>query len=150
MNKEKVKQLARDLRKTPPRSPRETLGSFVIAERSTRFYRDILGGEVVLAGEPTFVALANTYIVLNVGGGPTDDKPNITLRPPTSSTEVSSFLNFRVSDIQHYYQEWKGRGAEFLTEPKNHENEFRCYMRDPDGYIIEVGEMKAEAFKDKA
>ena len=119
-------------------------------ERSTRFYRDILGDEVVLAGEPTFVALANTYIVLNVGGGPTDDKPNITLRPPTSSTEVSSFLNFRVSDIQHYYQEWKGRGAEFLTEPKNHKNEFRCYMKDPDGYIIEVGEMKAEAFKETA
>ncbi|MBV9009054.1 MAG: VOC family protein [Verrucomicrobia bacterium] len=119
-------------------------------ERSTRFHRYLLGGEVVLAGEPTFVALANTYIVLNVGAGSTDDRPNITLRPPTSSTDVSSFLNFRVSDIQHYYQEWKGKGAEFLTEPKNHPNEFRCYMKDPDGYIIEVGEMKAEAFKHKA
>ena len=117
-------------------------------ERATRFYRDILGGEVVLAGEPTYVAIANTYIVLNVGGGPTDDKPNIRLRPPTSSTEVSSFLNIRVSDIQHYYKEWKGKGAEFLTEPKNHAREFRCYMKDPDGYIIEVGQTKAEALKD--
>lgn len=116
-------------------------------ERSTHFYRDILGGEVVLAGEPTFIALGNTYIALNVGGGPTDDKPNVILRPPTSSTEVSSFLNFRVSDIQHFYQEWKGKGAEFLTEPKNHKNEFRCYMKDPDGYLIEVGQTKAEAFK---
>ena len=106
-----------------------------------------MGGEVVLAGEPTFIALGNTYIVLNVGGGPTDDKPNVILRPPTSSTEVSSFLNFRVSDIQHFHQEWKGKGAEFLTEPKNHKNEFRCYMKDPDGYLIEVGQTKAEAFK---
>ena len=33
MNTDKVKQLARDLRKTPPRSPREPLGGFVIAAR---------------------------------------------------------------------------------------------------------------------
>ena len=94
-------------------SPRPTTG-FVVThfltvsevERSTRFYRDILGGEVVLAGEPTFIPLANTYIVLNVSGEPTDDKGNITLRPPASSTEVSRFLNIRVSDIQHFYKEW--------------------------------------------
>ena len=33
MNKERLQSLARDLRKTPPRSPRETLGGFVIAAR---------------------------------------------------------------------------------------------------------------------
>ena len=33
MNTDKLKQLARDLRKTPPRSPRDTLGGFVIAAR---------------------------------------------------------------------------------------------------------------------
>ena len=134
--------------------PRPTTG-FVIThfltvsdiERSTRFYRDILGGEVVLSGEPTYVALANTYILLNLGGGPTDDKPNVILCPPNSSTEVSSFLNIRVSDIQHFYRQWKAKGAEFLTAPKNHAREFRCYMRDPDGYLIEVGEMKAEALE---
>jgi hypothetical protein len=31
MNREKVQSLARDLRRTPPRSARETLGRFVIA-----------------------------------------------------------------------------------------------------------------------
>jgi hypothetical protein len=31
---------------------------------------------------------------------------------------------------------------EFLTEPKEHKTETRCYMRDPDGYIIEVGQSK--------
>jgi catechol 2,3-dioxygenase-like lactoylglutathione lyase family enzyme len=116
-------------------------------ERSVRFYRDILGGEVVLEGEPTYVRLANIYVVLNVGGGPTDDKPNTVLHPPTGIGEVSSFMNIRVSDIQRYYQEWKSKGAEFLTEPKNHQYEFRCYMKDPDGYLIEVGQTKESALK---
>ena len=119
-------------------------------KRSTHFYRDILGGEVVLEGEPTYVKLANGYIVLNVGGGPTDDKPNTVLHPPTGIGEVSSFLNIRVSDIQRYYHEWKSKGAEFLTEPKSHHYEFRCYMKDPDGYLIEVGQTKAEHLKKTA
>jgi predicted enzyme related to lactoylglutathione lyase len=116
-------------------------------KRSTRFYRDILGGTVELEGEPTYVRLANTYVVLNVGGGPTDDKPNTVLRPPENIREISSFLNLRVSNIQHYYREWKSKGAEFLTEPKSHEFEYRCYMKDPDGYLIEVGETKEASKK---
>jgi catechol 2,3-dioxygenase-like lactoylglutathione lyase family enzyme len=59
-------------------------------KRSTRFYRDILGGTVELEGEPTYVRLANTYVVLNVGGGPTDDKPNTVLRPPENIRQTSS------------------------------------------------------------
>ena len=44
MNKDKVQQLARDLRKTPPRSPREKLGGFVIAARMLDKARaDLLG-----------------------------------------------------------------------------------------------------------
>jgi hypothetical protein len=44
MNTGKVKQLARDLRKTPPRSPRDTLGGFVIAARMLDKARaDLLG-----------------------------------------------------------------------------------------------------------
>ena len=57
---------------------------FIVAEdveRAGRFYSDVLGGEIVLAGEPTIVALANSWII-NVGGGPTDDKPSVTLEPP--------------------------------------------------------------------
>jgi catechol 2,3-dioxygenase-like lactoylglutathione lyase family enzyme len=40
-------------------------------ERSRRFYTDVLGGETIMAGEPSFVALANSWIIINVGGGPT-------------------------------------------------------------------------------
>jgi Glyoxalase/Bleomycin resistance protein/Dioxygenase superfamily len=44
-------------------------------ERSRRFYTEVLGGETVRSGEPTYVALANSWIIINVGGGPTEDKP---------------------------------------------------------------------------
>jgi predicted enzyme related to lactoylglutathione lyase len=48
----------------------------------------------------------------------------------------------RVADIQACYDLWRSRGAEFITEPKDKYGEIRCYIRDPDGYIIEVGQSK--------
>ena len=126
-------------------APREgiVLTHFVVSddvERARRFYTDVLGGETVYAGEPSIVALANSWIIINVGGGPTDDKPTVTLETPRDPDRVSSFLNIRVADIQAVYAEWSARGAEFLTPPKEHENEIRCYIRDPDGHLIEVGQ----------
>ena len=109
-------------------------------ERAARFYSDVLGGEVVLTGEPTVVALANSWIIINVGGGPTDDKPNVILEPPPNPDRVSSFLNIRVADIQAVYQTWSERGAQFLTPPIDRGQEIRCYLRDPDGHLIEVGQ----------
>ncbi len=93
--------------------------------------------------EPTILQIANSWLILNVGGGPTDDKPNVTLRPPVNPHEVSSFLNIRVADIRASFEQWRRKGAEFLTEPKDHGREIRCYMRDPDNYIIEVGQITA-------
>jgi catechol 2,3-dioxygenase-like lactoylglutathione lyase family enzyme len=113
-------------------------------ERSRRFYTEVLGGKAVISGESddevTYVALANSWIIINTGGGPTDDKPTVTLEPPADPDRVSSFLNIRVADIHAVYTEWSARGAEFLTPPKEHETELRCYIRDPDGYLIEVGQ----------
>jgi catechol 2,3-dioxygenase-like lactoylglutathione lyase family enzyme len=113
-------------------------------ERSRRFYTDVLGGKTVIGGEAgdavTYVALANSWVIINEGGGPTDDKPTVTLETPADPDRVSSFLNVRVADIAAVYKEWTARGAEFLTPPKVHETEIRAYVRDPDGYIIEVGQ----------
>ncbi len=109
-------------------------------ERSRRFYTEVLGGETVLEGEPTVVALANGWIIINVGGGPTDDKPTVTLEAPSDQDRVSAFLNIRVADIHAVYEEWSGRGAEFLTPPIDRGREVRCYIRDPDGHLIEVGQ----------
>ena len=100
-------------------------------ERSRRFYTEVLGGRVVFGPTPTNIELANIFIVINEGGGPTDDKPTVTLETPRDPDRVSSFLNIRVDDIHAAYAEWSARGAEFLTPPKQHQYETRCYIRDP-------------------
>ncbi len=109
-------------------------------DHSRAFYADVLGGQVVLERDPCIIKLANSWIILNVGGGPTDDKPDVTLAAPTDLKTVSSFLNIRVANIRAKYEEWRSKGAQFLTPPIDRGAEIRCYMRDPDGYLIEVGE----------
>ena len=109
-------------------------------QRSVAFYRDVLGAEVLREGQPTFLRLGNIWITINVGGGPTDDKPEVIASPPRDPTLLSIFVNLRVSDIRRCYHVWSSRGAKFITEPKVHATELRCYMRDPDGYLIEVGQ----------
>ena len=108
--------------------------------RSVGFYRDILGATVLQESEPTFLRLKNVWIIINKGGGPTDDKPEVIASPPKDLNTLSSFLNLRVVDIQQCYELWRSRGARFITEPKIHQTEKRCYIRDPDGYLIEVGQ----------
>ena len=100
----------------------------------------MLGGQVILEGAPCIVKLANSWVILNEGGGPTEDKPEVTLATPTDPTAASSFMNIRVADLEGKYREWRAKGAEFLTPPIDRGREIRCYMRDPDGYLIEVGE----------
>ena len=48
-----------------------------------------------------------------------------------------------LADIEANYREWLVRGAHFLTAPLDRGAEIRCYMRDPDGYLVEVGEATA-------
>ena len=110
-------------------------------ERSRRFYTEVLGGEAVLEGELSIVALANGWVTIGAGGGPTDDKPGVTLEPPSDSGHASSFLNIRVADIAAVYERWTARGAAFLTPPIDRGVEIRCYLRDPDGHLIEVGQL---------
>jgi catechol 2,3-dioxygenase-like lactoylglutathione lyase family enzyme len=111
--------------------------------RSAAFYSDVLGGEVLLEGEPTIIQLANSWVIINVGGGPTEDKPDVVLDTPSDPNRVTAFLNIRVADIQRCYEDWKSKGAEFLTPPQQRQSEIRCYMRDPDGHLIEVGQTTA-------
>jgi hypothetical protein len=87
----------------PPPAQDILVGYFIVSgdiERSARFYTEVLSGRVVFSPVPTVVALANTQIVINTGGGPTDDKPMVALETPPDLNRVSSFINFRVKDIQ--------------------------------------------------
>jgi catechol 2,3-dioxygenase-like lactoylglutathione lyase family enzyme len=110
--------------------------------RSCRFYGDVLGGEAVLESDDfAILSIANGWVTITSPGAPTPDKPSITLEPPTDLNRVSSFLNLRVADINAAYDHWRARGATFLTQPIDHGGEIRCYMRDPDGHLIEVGQV---------
>jgi putative intracellular protease/amidase/catechol 2,3-dioxygenase-like lactoylglutathione lyase family enzyme len=128
----------------PPREGISVAHFLTVAdvERSARYYEKVFGARILTMGDgnaPPYLQLANIWMILNVGGGPTPDKPTVTLSVPDPN-HINSFMNFRVADIQACYKLWKSRGAEFLTEPIPKYGETRCYIRDPDGYIIEVGQ----------
>ncbi len=113
-------------------------------DRSRDFYQTVFGAKVVNERHPVIMKIANSWLILNEGGGPTDDKPTVTLAPPDDPDRTSAFLNLRVADIGACYAEWSAKGAEFLTEPKVHAREIRAYIRDPDGHLIEVGQLTVQ------
>src|SRR5215471_18193002 len=96
---------------------------------------------VLVVADPVIIKVANTWLTLVTGGGPTDDKPGVSLSPPADPGRTSGFLNVRVADIAKAYREWPAKGAQFLTEPKDHGVEIRAYIHDPDGHLIEVGQL---------
>ena len=130
----------------PPRDGFTVTHFITVADidRSADFYEKVFGGRILSRGDSKgasgHIQIANTWLIVNVGGGPTPDKPTVTLSVPADPDKISSFLNIRVADIQACYKLWKSRGAEFITPPIPKYGEMRCYIRDPDGYIIEVGQ----------
>lgn len=139
-------QVARKSYEMPPREGFTVTHFITVADidRSADFYEKVFDAQVLSRGDSKgasgHIQIANTWLIVNVGGGPTPDKPTVTLSAPTDPDKVNSFLNIRVADIQACYTLWKSRGAAFLTEPIAKYGEIRCYIRDPDGYIIEVGQ----------
>jgi predicted enzyme related to lactoylglutathione lyase len=129
----------------PPRQGFTVAHFLTVADidRSARWYEKVFGGRILSTGDssgaPAYIQIENTWLLVNVGGGPTPDKPTVTLSVPNPD-HINSFMNIRVADIQACYELWKSRGAEFITKPIPKYGEIRCYIRDPDGYIIEVGQ----------
>src|ERR1700682_2869535 len=111
-------------------------------DRSRDFYQSLFDGKVLIERDPVIMKGANTWLILNAGGGPTQDKPTVTLTTPADPNRTSAFMNVRVADIAKVYKGWPAKGAAFLTEPKEFEREIRAYIRDPDGHLIEVGQSK--------
>src|SRR6202789_446307 len=130
----------------PPREGLTVTHLITVAdiERSARYYEKVFGARILSLGDTKgasgHIQIANTWLIVNVSGGPTPDKPTVTLSVLADPDKISSFMNIRVADIQACYELWKSRGAEFITEPIPKYGETRCYIRDPDGYIIEVGQ----------
>ena len=51
-----------------------------------RFYETVFGGTILSSGDssgaPGYIQIANTWLIVNIGGGPTPDKPTGTLSDP--------------------------------------------------------------------
>jgi catechol 2,3-dioxygenase-like lactoylglutathione lyase family enzyme len=90
------------------------------------------------------VALARFHRVPGAELESSMNSVNVEQKSYEMADKISSFMNIRVADIHACYELWRSRGAKFITEPKEKYGETRCYIRDPDGYLIEVGQSKPE------
>ncbi len=116
-------------------------------ERSIAFYRDVLGAELVreYGGSSAVFSFAGAWLLLVTGGGPTEDKPDVTFTTPADAREVSHAMTIRVPDGMAAYETLRARGATFLTPPVTSEWEVRGFFRDPDGHLLEISESRGGA-----
>ena len=114
-------------------------------DRSARFWTEVLGAELYRAYGGTSVVLrfAGTWVLLVSGGGPTADKPAVTFAPPADPDLVSHAITIRVADCRASYQELLARGATFLAPPHDWGGEIRCFLRDPDGHLLEISQLSS-------
>jgi catechol 2,3-dioxygenase-like lactoylglutathione lyase family enzyme len=114
--------------------------------RSTAFYRGVLGATPYreYGGTSAVFQFLGTWLLLVTGGGPTEDKPDVTFVPPEDPNRVSHEMTIRVPDCRAAYESLRSRGAEFLTPPVDHGWEVRAFFRDPDGHLIEISEARSQ------
>ena len=112
--------------------------------RSREFWVGVLGAELCREYGGTSVGLrfAGTWLLLVSGGGPTADKPTVVFTPPPDVDQVSHAMTVRVADCQAAYDALQSRGAAFLTAPHDWGSEIRCFLRDPDGHLVELSQSK--------
>src|SRR5690349_24781235 len=70
-------------------------------ERSARYYEKVFGARILSLGDgnvPGSLQLENIWMILNVGGGPTPDKPTVTLAVPDPN-HINRFMNLRVAHM---------------------------------------------------
>ncbi len=115
--------------------------------RSRAWYLDVLGAKLYgeYGGTSVVLQLGTAWLLLVTGGGPTDDKPDVTLVPPADPTTLDHLFTMRVDDCHAVCEELRGRGAVFLTPPVTNGAETRCFFRDPDGHLFEISEYRPAA-----
>ena len=112
--------------------------------RSRDFWVDVLGAELYreYGGTSVVLRFAGTWLLLVSGGAPTADKPTVVFAPPDDADRVSHAMTLRVADCQAAYEALRLRGAAFLTPPHDRGSEIRCFLRDPDGHLVEISQAK--------
>jgi catechol 2,3-dioxygenase-like lactoylglutathione lyase family enzyme len=110
--------------------------------RSRDFWVNVLGAELYreYGGTSVVLRFAGTWLLLVSGGGPTADKPAVAFAPPRDPDEVSHAMTLRVADCHAVYDALRSRGAVFLTPPHDWGSEIRCFLRDPDGHLVEISQ----------
>ena len=113
--------------------------------RSRDFWIDVLGAELYreYGGTSVVLRFAGSWLLLVSGGGPTPDKPTVVFQPPADAGLVSHAMTLRVADCHAAYEALRSRGAAFLTPPYDWGSEIRCFLRDPDGHLVEISESRA-------
>jgi catechol 2,3-dioxygenase-like lactoylglutathione lyase family enzyme len=111
--------------------------------RSRDWYVRMLDAEVYreYGGTSVVLRLLDTWLLLVAGGGPTDDKPTVTMAPPADPDQVATQMIFRVEDCRGLHALLSERGAGFLTPPVERDGETRVFLRDPDGHLFELSEL---------
>ena len=92
---------------------------------------------MVFGPEPTNIALSNSWIVTNAGGGPTDDKPTVTLETPRDDRNGEDHgpaggLVARSLAIQH-----AGREARVNAGGRRQESG-ACPQTPPSGRCVDI------------
>jgi catechol 2,3-dioxygenase-like lactoylglutathione lyase family enzyme len=109
--------------------------------RSRDFWTGVMGAEGYREYDSSIVLrFAGTWLLLVSGGEPTADKPEVTFRPPVDPNQVSHAMTVRVGDCHAAYRALQERGAAFLTPPHDWGGEIRCFLRDPDGHLVELSQ----------
>jgi catechol 2,3-dioxygenase-like lactoylglutathione lyase family enzyme len=113
--------------------------------RSRDFWIGVLGAELYreYGGTSVVLSFAGTWLLLVTGGDPTVDKPGVVFQPPADADRVSHAITVRVADCQAAYEALRSKGATFLTPPHDWGAEIRCFLRDPDGHLVEISQLKA-------
>jgi catechol 2,3-dioxygenase-like lactoylglutathione lyase family enzyme len=111
--------------------------------RSRDWYTAVLGATLEREyGSSIVLRFGGAWLLLVEGGGPTDDKPTVTLAPPADPDRRDHLFTIRVDDCRATYELLRSRGGVFLTPPVAHGRETRCFLRDPDGHLFEISEYR--------
>ena len=126
----------------PPRKEISIAHFLTVADvaRSARSSRKVFGARILSLGDgnaPGTFSLQISWMILNVGGGPTPDKPTVTLQRLTN--HINTSLPFALPIFNVPPMPESRRRVHHGADPQIRRDALH-YIRDPDGYIIEVGQ----------
>lgn len=112
---------------------------------ASRFWVEVMGGEVEVAWDFYVRLRLGAAVVHLVPAGPAAGDRPIGYAPPAhDAAEVPAEVVFRVPDCRAAHAALAARGAPLLGPPAEPPwgGEVRCYLRDPDGHLIEISEQR--------